>query len=260
VATDLREVFLKTQLKIARQVLLALQSLCRAEYAQFITEAPVDCEYRVITAVIPENAEGYSTAHRTGIIGQVFRTGKAIIATDAHDHPLYDTFDDSIEWELCFPLFRDGVLEGVINLEGAGELILDRGLWADILHVVEHETKCQPPALPPDGACHLVNTRRLLIKALADENQDSIPKLARAIASCGEDTLLVGDYPNLLRGRGPSLAEAVQRGLDVSYCFFGVEKRLDLLATGSNIGDQLRARPNWWDLCQGRYEFVLVQE
>ena len=241
-------------------MLLSLQSLSRAEYAQWITEDPVDCEYRVITALVPEGAEDYSTAHRTGIIGQVFRTEESIVATDLHNHPLYDTFDDSIDWELCFPLFRDGVLEGVINLEGAGELILDRGLWADVLHVVEHETKCQSPALPPDSSCHLVNTRQLLIKAIADENQDSIPKLARAIASSGEDTLLVGDYPNLLGGRGPSLAEAVQRGLDVSHCFFGVEKRLDLLATGPNSGDQLRARPNWWHLCEGRYQFVLVQE
>lgn len=211
----------------------------------------------MIAAIVPEGAESYSTAHRTGIIGQVFRTEESIAAADVHDHPLYDTFDDCVDWELCFPLFRDGVLESVINLEGKGELRSDHELWASVCQVVEQTSGFRPAVTIPENVCHFVKTRQFVIKAVADEN---VIDLAQAIAGGHKTTLLVGDYSNLLRDRGPSLLEAVQRSLGISHCFFGVAKRLDLLSTGPNPSEVLRANPNWWDLCDGRYDFVLVQE
>ena len=70
--------------------------------------------------------EGYDTAHRTGIIGQVFRTGRTLFAPDVAHHPLYDPFDPAITWELCFPVCAEGRLVAVVNLEGAGTLDIDQ--------------------------------------------------------------------------------------------------------------------------------------
>lgn len=214
----------------------------------------------MIAAVVPEGAESYSTAHRTGIIGQVFRTEESIAATDVHHHPLYDTFDDFIDWELCFPLFRNGVLESVINLEGSGEFRLDHEFWTDVCKVVEQMSGCRPVVSIPKNGGRFLKTHQFVIKAVADEDQHALIELAQVIAGSSKSTLLVGDYPHLLRDRGPSLAEAVPRGLGISYCFFGVARGLDLLATGPNPTEVLRANPNWWDLCDGRYDFVLVQD
>jgi hypothetical protein len=241
-------------------LLSSLQSLCRAEYAQWIIEDPADCEYRVVASLIPDAAESYDTAHRTGIIGQVFRAEQSILAMDVRNHPLYDTFDDSIDWELCFPVFTHETLDGVVNLEGAGELTIDNDLWATILRLVEETIGCQPPAsLPAGNSAHFFRTRQFLIRTAAGENPDAVMELAQATAHGGEHTLLVGDYPSLVRGRGPSITEAVQRDLGISYCFFPVRKRLDLLATGLRADDVMRMHTNWWRLCDGRYEFVLIQ-
>jgi hypothetical protein len=254
------EVVLKTQPEIALQLLSSLKSLCAAEYAQWIIEDPDDSEYRVVASLIPDGAEAYNTAHRTGIIGQVFRTEESILAMGIRNHPLYDTFDDSVDWELCFPVFVDGTLEGVINLEGTGELAVDQDLWATILRLVEEITRYRPPAsLPTADSARLFQTRKFLIRAVPGENAGAFIELAQATARGGRHTLLVGDYPNLVRGRGPSIVEAIQRGLGISYCFFAVEQRLDLLATGPNAHEVLPAHPKWWNLCDGRYEFVVIQ-
>ena len=84
-------------------------------------------------------------------------------------------------------------------------------------------------------------------------------EVARAIARGGESTLLVGNHPDLLGGRTPNMAEALQQGLSASYCYFGVERRLDLLATGTLTSKEiLENRLDWWTTSQGRYAYVLV--
>lgn len=242
--------------------LAQLQVIVPYHYAQWIIESPNNHDYRVVTSVIPEGAEGYDTAHRTGVIGQVFRTEKSIVVTDGQNHPLYDPFDDAINWELCFPVFADENLQAIINLEGAGELCIDKKTWARIRRVVEEATQCRAPSLSPqaDGQ-FFTKTRRIVIRAGREyDPRSDIVEMARAIARGGESTLLVGDYPDLLHGRGPNMAEASRQGLGVSYCYFGVERRLDLLATGQNAQQILEEHSDWWNNCNGRYEFVLLKD
>lgn len=260
--SNIEEVFLKTHPDFADSVLLSLQSLCPFRYAQWVREDPLDCEYRVISAIVPDGAEGYATAHRSGIIGQVFRSQKSILARDVHNHPMYDPFDNSIDWEFCFPVSSEGTVQAAINLEGGGALKLDQALWSKISHIIEEITGCQAPAsLPENDTCHLTTTRRFIVNvALAENECSAMLEMARAIARGGKSTLLVGHYPDLLCGRGPTMAEASEQGLPASYCFFGVEKRLDLLATGPGSDEVLRKHEDWWDHCAGRYEFVLLHD
>ena len=256
----MNKIILKTQPEIALQLLSSLKSLCAAEYAQWIIEDPSDCEYRVVASLLPHGADGYETAHRTGIIGQVFRTEESILAMDVRNYPLYDTFDNSIDWELCFPVFDDGAVAGVVNLEGSGELTISRDSWAIIVRSVEQTTGYRAPAsLAMSDSVRLFETREFFISAVPGKNAEALIELAQATARSGKHTLIVGDYPHLVRDRGPTIAEAVQRGLGISYCFFAVEKRLDLLATGQSPNDVLQAYPLWRNLCDGRYEFVLAQ-
>jgi hypothetical protein len=244
-----------------RRCLDLLRSVVPYRYGQWLIEDLESYDYRVIASVVPENSANYATAHRTGIIGQVFRIEKPILAPDVGNHPLYDPFDDAIEWELCFPVFASGKMTGVINLEGTGRPESGHGVWNRICQVVHESTQCIPPScvLQADTS-YLVKTCRIVIRAASDQDQRSeIVNIARAIARGGESTLLVGHFPDLLRGRGPTMAEASQKGLGVSYCYFGVERRLDLLATGpvphlANSEDPL----HWWQTSRGRYSFVLV--
>jgi hypothetical protein len=245
-----------------QRCLICLQAIIPSPYSQWLVEDSHNHDYRVVASIVPDGADGYDTAHRTGIIGQVFRTEKPILALDVRKHPLYDPFDSEIDWELCFPVFADGKAKAVINLEGAGELSVDRETWDRLSRAVEEVTQCRPPALPPqaDSPC-LIETHRIVLRADGDdsEQKDDIVALARALARGGESTLLVGHYPALLHGRGPTMMEAGQQGLSVSYCYFGVEPRLDLLATGPLSRElPLKSGMEWWNNCRGRYAFVLL--
>jgi hypothetical protein len=241
--------------------LALLQKIVPYQYSQWVIEDANNHDYRVAVSIIPDGEEGYDIAHRTGVIGQVFRTAKSIMVPDARNHPLYDPFDTGIDWEFCFPLLVDGNVAAVINLEGTGALGLNLDDWVRICRVVEETTRCHPqPGLPePDAPC-LIKTRLMFVRAGSEGNQPSdIVEMARAIARGGQSTLLVGHYPDLLEGRGPTMADASQQGLGVSYCYFGVDQRLDLLATGPAAEETLlKYGANWWHNCNGRYAFVLL--
>lgn len=243
-----------------QRCLTDLQTALPHRYSQWLVEEPESHNYRVVASVIPEGESGYAEAHRTGIIGQVFRTEEAILADQVREHPLYDPFDNEIDWELCFPLFDDGEMAAVINLEGTGVLGMTAELWDRVCEAVQGITRCRPPSVAPQAdSPRLLATRRIVIHAGSEGDQSSdIAAVARAIARGGETTLLVGNYPDLLSGRGPTMTEAMQQGLGVSYCFFGVERRLDILATGSMTHrDILENRMDWWNIARGRYAFVL---
>lgn len=241
--------------------LALLNAVVPYQYAQWVVEDPESYDYRVTASVIPDGEEGYDIAHRTGVIGQVFRVEKPILVPDTRNHPLYDPFDNTIEWELTFPVFVGERMAAVINLEGTGSLDTGGDVWRRVCEVVQETTQCRVPSCAPhaDSSC-LINTRRLVIRADREDSQSShIVEVARAIARGGESTLLVGHFPGLLRDRGPTLAEANQQSLGTSYCYFGVERRLDLLATGPTSQDELlHNRRDWWDTSKGRYAFVLV--
>lgn len=253
---------LKASFKQYYDCLIHLKTVIRYSYAQWLIEDPKNHDYKVVVSVTPENEPSYSIAHRTGIIGQVFRTKQSILASDLSNHPLYDPFDQTIDWELCFPVFTNGKMNDVINLEGKGRMRLGEKVWEHICRTVKKSTHRTPQALIPNNDTHLALTRRIIISA--NSKQDGvcdIIDLAQAIAGTGTNTLLVGHYPSLLGNRGPTLLEAHKQGLSASYCFYGVDHHLDLLATGprtqqfneSSWGD-------WWSSCVGRYEFVISKD
>jgi hypothetical protein len=216
-------------------------------------------DYRVVASIVPEGETGYDTAHRTGVIGQVFRTEKPILLADARNHPLYDTFDSNIEWELCFPLLLKGKLDAVINLEGAGLLDVSPNTWRSIGESIIKATQHQIASAPQsDDPWRIPTTEVVVTQDQIDSSNNSVVGLARALARDGKYTLLVGDYPALLRGRSPGLADIEGSGLTASYCFYGVEPRLDLLATGTGSEESL-LKTNWWDHCDGRYSFVILE-
>jgi hypothetical protein len=239
--------------------LAKLQTIVPYQYAQWLIEDPDTHDYRVISSVIPDGAEGYTTAHRTGVIGQVFRLEESILVPDVRDHPLYDPFDTDINWELCFPVFVGGKMTAVVNLEGAGALAVGAEAWDRVCQIVEETTQGRPPSPPPPADNpSLIDTHRIVVRTdQVDRERLAIIEMARAIARGGETTLLVGHYPDLLQGRRPTIAEASQKGLGVSYCYFGVEQRLDLLATGPNTRQVLLQHQEWWTNCNGRYAFIL---
>ena len=244
-----------------RQSLDRLQTIVPCQYAQWLIEDRHNHDYQVIASVIPEGAEGYDTAHRTGVIGQVFRLEQSIMVPDVRNHPLYDPFDTEIDWELCFPVFFDGQMKGIVNLEGSGALELGVEAWERVCQLVEETTNGRPPRSEPKagGSC-MVESRRLVIQTNAESERGSdTAAVARAIARGGESTLLVGHYPDMLQGRGPSIIEASRQRLGVSYCYFGVEPRLDLLATGPETQEVLRRNKDWWNNCNGRYAFILLE-
>jgi hypothetical protein len=242
--------------------LTRLKTIVPFQYGQWLVEDPESHDYQVVASIIPEGEEGYDVAHRTGVIGQVFRSEKTILVPDTRNHRLYDPFDNTIDWELAFPVFVDEGMKGVINLEGAGSVDIGDEVWRRVCKAVQQTTKCRAHSRAPlADSWWLVNTRRVVIRADQDaDHRSDIVELARAIARGGVSTLLVGHFPDLLRGRGPTLAEANQQSLGVSYCYFGVERRLDLLATGPLTQRSLfENEMDWWESCSGRYAFVLSE-
>lgn len=244
-----------------RHCLALLREVIPYQYAHWLIEEPESHDYRVVASIIPEDESGYDVAHRTGVIGQVFRTEKPIVVPDVRHHQLYDPFDATIDWELCFPVFAGGKMAAVVNFEGMGTLELGHELWQRLCEVVQASAQYRPSSATPEADnSWRVETRRVVINArYDDEPQSTVVATARAIARGGESALLVGCYPELLRDRGPTMAEAEQQGLGVSYCYFGLEPRLDLLATGPISQEALlENKMGWWDNCAGRYAFVLL--
>lgn len=241
-----------------RLCLTRLREFIPFTYAQWVVEDADDHDYRVVASVLPEGEAGYEVAHRTGVIGQVFRTANAIAVPNTRNHPLYDPFDGGIAWELCFPIFRGAELKAVLNFEGVGAF--PAADWEQVCRLVRETTSLAPATSGPlaGGPC-LVETRRFEVRTGGDAARPAdLVELARAVARGGRSTLLIGHYPELLRGRGPTTVEAVKEGLGVSYCYFGVEPRLDLLATGPATEFTSENQMGWWDNCRGRYAFVLL--
>jgi len=249
----------QTNSETYRRALELIGPILPYRYAQWLIEDPENHDYRVIASVIPHGTVGYDIAHRTGVIGQVFRLRTLIAVPDVRNHPLYDPFETTIDWELCFPVQRDANEFAVVNLEGIGPLDLNGAAWDRVCEIIEQTTSYKPESIGEDTS-HLIQTHR--IRMLSDKTGDyrsALVAAARAIARGGQSTLLAGDFEDLLTGRGPTMADALTQDLDASYCFFGAEQNLDILATGPNPQNTLSTNAlNWWDRAQGRYAFVLL--
>lgn len=215
-----------------------LEALFPYTYGQFLVEDSRTFDYCVVAERIPGGGEGYAIAHRTGVIGQVFRTRRAIAVPDTRRHPLYDPYDTSVDWELAVPLFRGGAFAGVLNLEGGGTLPGNH--WDDVARVL---AACSLTAMPPDAeAGVLVQTRRAFF---ADEHE--LIDAARRLAGEGRSVLMVGPFPEF--------AWAGDAHAPLAECIHGIAANIDVLqSNGDGLGTL------GWSLVEGRYEFVLVQE
>jgi hypothetical protein len=244
-----------------RACLRGLNEILPFAYAQYLIEDSDNHDYKVVASILPEGETGYDIAHRTGVIGQVFRIERPIAIPDVRNHPLYDAFDSEIEWELCFPLLRAGELKGVINLEGTGSLRQSPEAWFDIRECVLGATQYQvPPSPPRNDDSWRVCTSRVLVATNYDHDQrKSGLAVARALARDGNTTLLVGEYPSLVPQQSPNLDEVEEAGLSESFCCYGIEQRLDLLAAGPRSKESIATRTDWWKYCEGRYAFVVIE-
>jgi len=240
--------------------LAQLSAVVSFEYGQCLIEDANTLDYRVVTAILPEGKHGYEIAHRTGVIGQVFRTEKAILVSEVQSHPLYDAFDRRIEWELCFPLRLQGQVRAVINLEGSGLLEMNDDKWRRIGATVFETTQTEiEHTLPQPNDSWRLRTKRVILSSDPDDQENHILlTVARALARTGESTLLVGECPAVSRRSHPTMDEADENGLALSECFVAIEKHLDMLATGPKSRRLLSKRTNWWDYCWGRYSFVVT--
>lgn len=237
------------------RVLEQLETLLPYAHAQFLAEDAVIRDYRVIAERIPGGGTGYAIAHRTGVIGQVFRRQRAVFVPVTGSHPLYDPYDATVDWEIAIPLFREDAFAGVLNVEGCGTLALLPDDWNRISRLVAAETGLAIPSSPPDAqAGVLVQTERLLFAGECE-----LVERARQLADGGKSVLVIGALPEFARPGHPTLCDVEQGRIPLAECILGVDLNIDALILN---GDGLRAFASLggWSLVDGRYEFVLARE
>src|ERR1044071_1600194 len=237
-----------------------LEAMLSYRYAQWLVEDLVTWDYRVVAERIPAGGEGYPVAHRTGVIGQGFRTRRAIIVPDARSHPLYDPFDPRIDWEVAIPVWRGESLAALLNVEGSGSLALHGNQWNAGADLVSDTTGWSMQASPPDPtALVAVKTRRAIFSARTGERD--VLEAAKRLADRGSTGLVIGAFAEVVRSDNHSVCEAEARRLPLASCVCGIAQRLDILPLGS-AADSMRTfeRLGGWKLVDGRYEFVFIAE
>lgn len=231
-----------TETKLQR-ALGHLETLLPYTYAQFLAEDD-ERDYRVIAARIPGGGTGYAVAHRTGVIGQVFRGRRAIVVADTRNHPLYDSYDATVDWELAIPLFRDGALAGVLNVEGCGAMALPLETWNRLSRVVAEATNCAIPASPPDARAEVV----VPTKRLSCANDRELMETARRLANEGRSVLVIGV---------PSASDDIETGgMPLAERVHGVDAGIDAVALEYAAFQRLGG----WKLVDGRYDFVITKD
>lgn len=241
-----------------------LDAILPSRYAQWLVEDAITWDYRVAAERIPPGTVGYAIAHRTGVVGQVFRTRRAIFVPDTRSHPLYDPFDTGVDWELAIPVCQKRNLVAVLNLEGSGVLGLEANQWQAIAQLVLTATGWSiEESLPDPAEGGLVDTRLATFRALLGPTGDAgrILKIGRRLARRGRTVLVIGVLPEVARPNSLTVSEAEARGVPLAECFYGMGPGRDILQLGSPP-DGMRAfeRLGGWALVEGRYEFVLVME
>ncbi len=243
------------------QLLNAVNAVLPNRCSQWLFEEPDSGDYRVLAHRLPHSEAGYAIAHRTGVIGQVFRTQQAILVPDARNHTLYDAYDSSIDWELALPVRGTDSLNLTLNVEGQGAIALTQDLWSRIGKALSKKADgWRIPLRPPrPNDLPLFRTERLLAHTESDHARHDLYRRARSLAGRGSSVLLTGNFPELQRESYPTLAQAKSRHLSASYCFFALGGGLDHLATGPVAQTDLQTDYlNWWTTAKGRYGHVLV--
>lgn len=245
----------------ARDLLEAVHSLLACDYLQWIVETPVTWDYRVIDALLPTGEAGYEFAHRLGIIGQVFRTHRAIAAPEVRRHPLYDAYDGGVDWELAIPLFADDQFAGVLNLEGRGRLTLDEISWHRLVGAVSAATGWQPPqVMPLPGQDGLMPTAWITLRTGPGTSScDAALDLSQRLAEDGKHVIVAGEIALPRSKVYPYLAEALARGLAIGGCARGIDRQLDALPFGNLDNTCEFLNPNrLYPVIAGRYDYCII--
>jgi hypothetical protein len=229
-------------------------------YAQWLIEYQ-NGDYRVVAAEGADGNESFDVAHRTGVIGQIFRTESPIWIGDVKGHPLYDPFDERVTWEIALPAFTPSGKVAVLNLEGSGKLGEVKRTWRRIADVVQRETGfCVSQKPPAIGKIEWWETRYIGV-TFGDSRKRSalLLDLVNALAARGEWVVIIGNVPTPKRSDYPTFAEATARGVAATACIRPLCARVDALATG-NLKSQERAKclRSCRKLVEGRYQWAVT--
>ncbi len=228
------------------------------DYVQWIEESQDTWDYKIMASRCPVGRESYDIAHRTGVIGQVFRRERPIFIPSARAHPIYDVYDPIVKWELAIPLLDGLSVAGVLNFEGSGDLELEPFLWRSLGTIASLKIGLQfPEAMPEPGEAWVVNTSRVVVSESGQPASDAALRLGRAAASGGVSVLVAGvlDLPS--SPTYPTVESALRKKLPIGGCFRGGGHRLDLLVVGDRKGKRTDESA-WWGLAEGRYDYVLL--
>jgi hypothetical protein len=219
--------------------LLNLRAIVPFRYAQWIYEDPHDLEFRVAADA---SQDSFAIAHRTGIVGQVFRTGHPVFLADVRTHPLYDPFDPEIMWECVLPFTTTDGGRVVLNLEGVDG-------WSDADGLVTR----LPDLL---GALPLTGYPTRLPRTLAALSGDAAALLAKCeeLARAGHWVAVVGFFPEHAPKGHLTYHEAVRQNRALAECVFPFKPRIDLfLLDACPVDDTAKIMAL---LGGGRYDFV----
>jgi hypothetical protein len=236
------------------RVLEQLEVLLPYTYAQFLAEDAATRDYRVIAERIPGGGASYAVAHRTGVIGQVFRTQRAIVVPDTRHHPLYDPFDITVDWEIAIPLFRNDAFAGVLNVEGNDSMALQPDNWNRISRLVCTATDWSIPPDPPDAEANvLLQTERSFFA-----RELELVERARQLAGEGKSVLMIASPSEFARPGHPTLDDVERGRVPLAECVRGVDARIDAITLNGN-GLSAFESLGGWSLVEGRYDIVLAR-
>jgi len=212
-------------------------------HAQWLVEDPQTRDYRVAVARFPEGASCYDVAHRTGVIGQVFRLRRPLLVEAARAHPLYDPYDPAVDWELTVPLFLGAEMTAVLNLEGGGQPDLTQERWKALRAQVTATTgRKTPPQRPKVGDNWRFDTEWLESRELKGGPKKALSH-ARTVAQKKVWTLVTVKRTTEKR----SLAECI-RG-DSAFLDLFQPKR-----SSPSAGEHEELK----ELVEGRYQMVIL--
>jgi hypothetical protein len=224
-----------------RQSLIDLRASVPYLYAQWLYEDPNSLEYRV---AVSAGEESYEIAHRSGIIGQVFRTGATMFVSNVCVHPLYDTYDSRITWEWA-GMF--GAVDGtrlVLNLEGQDHC--NSATLPQELHFLFRGLPLRTfPANAPADMPILCADPNALLQACV------------TLAEAGQWVAAIGHFPDLAPSNHVTYQEALKNNLPLAECIFPYKPRLDLFLLNSSALTDLSLALKL--LGNGRYHILIAQ-